>query len=168
MEKCPQCDAERIEGENFCDNCGHKYGTTEQAAPQTEPEPQVQDSTPEQSVETPANSEPQGVIWMQNTGGAEHPIYFDSAPTVVGRQDVSEFLKSQNIDPLQISRKQCTLFKEESGYYIEDGVTSVQDKPSGNHTTVNGKDITGHGKVQLNDNDKIIFATIAEAIFRIG
>ncbi len=167
MEKCPQCDAERMEGENFCDNCGYKYGTPEQTASQVE-EPQVPDSTPEQSVETPSNVESQGIIWMQNTSGEEHPIYFENEPKIIGRQDISEFLKSQNIDPLQISRKQCTISKEETGYYIEDGVTTVQDSPSGNHTTVNGKDITGQGKVKLGDNDKIVFATIAESIFRIG
>ncbi len=167
MTKCPQCDAERIEGENFCDNCGHRYGgTSEQVEPKKE-EPQIPDSTSEQNVETP-NSESQGIIWLENTSGEKHPIYFEDAPRTIGRPDMSEFLKSQNIDPLQISRKQCTIFKEDTDYYIEDEVTTVQDKPSGNHTTVNGQDITGHGKVKLNDNDEIIFATIAKAVFRIG
>jgi pSer/pThr/pTyr-binding forkhead associated (FHA) protein len=55
------------------------------------------------------------------------------------------------------------MFKESDGCYIEDGVTSVQDKPSGNHTTVNGKDITGQGKIKLNDGDVIGISSICEA-----
>ena len=81
---------------------------------------------------------------------------------------MSEFLKSQNIDPLQISRKQCTISKEGGEYYLEDGVTSVQDKPSSNHTTVNGRDVTGQGRIKLSDNDAIEFATIVKAVFRSG
>jgi pSer/pThr/pTyr-binding forkhead associated (FHA) protein len=77
-------------------------------------------------------------------------------------------LKSQGKDPLQVSRNQFTMFKESDSYYIEDGVTSVQDKPSGNHTTVNGKDITGQGKQELNDGDQIGIATILDATFRIN
>ena len=39
MEKCPQCNADRIPDENFCDSCGHKYTTESKAnvsAPQVD------------------------------------------------------------------------------------------------------------------------------------
>ena len=186
MEKCPQCDIDRIPGEAFCDSCGHKYTTPSE--PQSQPEPQsesleeyekdyVARVVPDEG-ETDSTSEPEtgddgasqgGAIWIpeqDNTG--EQPIYFEDNPKIVGRQDVSDLLKSQGKDPLQVSRKQFTMFKESDSYYIEDGVTSVQDKPSGNHTTVNGKDITGQGKQELNDGDQIGIATVLDATFRIG
>ena len=77
-------------------------------------------------------------------------------------------LKSRNEDPLQVSRKQFTISKESDSYYIEDGITSVQDKASGNHTTLNGKDITDQGKHELNDGDTIGIATVLDATFRVG
>ena len=95
-------------------------------------------------------------------------ILFGDNPKTVGRDDVSVYLKSQNKNPARISRKQFTMFKESDSYYIEDGVTSVQEKPSGNHTTVNGKDITGQGKQELNDGDQIGIATTLDATFRIN
>jgi len=63
---------------------------------------------------------------------------------------------------------QFTISKESDSYYIEDGKTSVQDNPSGNHTTVNGKDITGKGKVELNDGDTIGLATVLDVTFRMS
>ena len=69
---------------------------------------------------------------------------------------------------MQVSRKQFTISKESDTYYIEDGKTSVQDNPSGNHTTVNGKDITGKGKVELNDGDIIGISTVLDVTVQIN
>lgn len=150
MEQCPQCDTERVMGENFCDNCGHKY------APETEPQPP--EPQPIQS----------GRLSILDSNGAEAiSIQFDDVPKAIGRQDFSDFVTFQGKDPLQVSRKQCTIFKEGNDYYIEDGMTSVQDKPSGNHTTVNGQDITGKGKIKLADNDRIVLATLVESTFHL-
>ena len=156
MEKCPQCGIERVAGENFCDSCGHKYAAGSESQDQQQPE-QVQDQ------QQPAIS---GRLSMRDSSGAEIlSIQFDDVPKTVGRQDVSELLTSQGKDPLQISRKHCTIFKEGDDYYIEDGTTSVQEKPSGNHTTVNGKDITGQGRIKLADNDQVVLAMLADATF---
>lgn len=77
-------------------------------------------------------------------------------------------VKAQNKDPLQVSRKQCTVFRVGEEYFIEDGPTAVQEKPSGNGTTVNNANITGNGRTKLNEGDTIVFAGIANAIFRTG
>ena len=69
---------------------------------------------------------------------------------------------------LTLIHESFTIFKESDSYYIEDGKTSVQDNPSGNHTTVNGKDITGQGKVELNDGDTIGLATVLDVTFRMS
>ena len=51
-------------------------------------------------------------------------------------------------------------------YYIEDGITSVQEKPSANGTKVNGKDITGQGKLELENDDVIELSGIVEVTFQ--
>ena len=183
MENCPQCNNPRVPGEDFCDECGHKY--TAQSAPQAQSDPQAQPDP--QSLEeyekdyvarrVPDDGEPETGTDDGGDGGSQggnieipgsNPIYFEDNPKTVGREDLSDLLKSQDKDPLQVSRKQFTMFKESDSYYIEDGVTSVQEKPSGNHTTVNGKDITGQGKQELNDGDQIGIATVLDATFRIN
>ena len=192
MEQCPQCNTERVQDENFCDNCGHKYAETsvgesqqtpEQEQPTAEQEVQEQPTAEQEVQEQPTAEQEQptpnalltgdvqqGVLCIQDktNGSNELSIHFDENPKVIGRSDMSEFVKDQGLDPLQVSRQQCTIFKEGDDYYIEDGVTSVQDKPSGNHTSVNGQDIFEKGKIKLNDQDKIVFATIVNAVFRIS
>ena len=197
MEKCPQCNADRIPDENFCDSCGHKYTTESKAnvsAPQVENnggeqsfddyekdylkrmeaesnEPETNENvqeTNENVQETNENGGPRGAIWIPSSNGGEQPFYFEFEQKTIGRMDVSEYLKSQNIDPLQVSRKQFTFYIEDEKYYIVDGTTSVQEKPSGNHTTVNGKDITEQGAVELNSEDKIGMSTVLDVTFRIS
>ena len=188
MEKCPQCGTDRQQDEQgqylgFCDGCGHKFTTTPK--PQSQPESQSQpepESLEEYEKDYVARVIPDegeadaggdessgGAIWIPGQDNAgEQPIYFEDNPKTVGRADVSELLKSRGNDPLQVSRKQFTISKESDTYYIEDGKTSVQDNPSGNHTTVNGKDITGQGKVELNDGDTIGLATVLDVTFRMS
>ena len=52
-------------------------------------------------------------------------------------------------------------------YYIEDGITSVQEKPSANGTKVNGKDIRGQGKLELENGNVIEVAGGAEVTFQL-
>ena len=158
--QCPQCGSARAETEMFCDSCGHKY-----VDPPTPEQSKSDISTEEQSPKQ--SSDMQGTVYFQNVGGEDaFEIHFAETPLVIQRQDVSDFLRSQGLDPLQFSRKQCTLYREGSDYYIEDGVTSVQDKSSGNHTVVNGRDITGKGKTMLSNGDHIRFASMVDAVFR--
>ena len=191
MEKCPQCDNDRIPDEDFCDNCGHKYATPSESQPQPESQPHSQaqsledyekdylnrvntndgedNSTPEPETDTDEGGDTGskgGFITVEHTG-ADGRKYFEDNPITYGRSNIAETLKANGNDPLQVSRKQFTMFKESDSYYIEDGKTSVQDNPSGNHTTVNGKDITGQGKIKLNDGDVIELATVASVTFHI-
>ena len=188
MEKCPQCDANRIPDENFCDSCGHKYTTeskveTPQPKIESNPESQslddyekdylkrIDEKSNESEVnasEVNASREIRGAIWIPSTTGDEQPTYFESEQKTIGRMDVSEYLKSKNIDQLQVSRKQFTFYSENGKYYIVDGKTSIQEKPSGNHTTVNGKDITEQGPVELHSEDKIGMSTVLDIIFKIS
>ena len=189
MDKCPQCNSNRIPDENFCDSCGHKY-----AAPSKSETPKVESNSESKSfddyekdylerLEDKSNesevntsevntsevntSKPTGgAVWIPNVSGNEQPIYFEFEQKTIGRMDVSEYLKSQNIDQLQVSRKQFTFYTEDGKYYIVDGKTSVQEKPSGNHTTVNGKDITEQGPIELHTNDVIGMSTVLNITFK--
>ena len=188
MEKCPQCDANRIPDENFCDSCGHKYTTESKVET---PQPKIESNSEPKSFddyekdylerldgessesevnasEVNASEEIRGAIWVPSATGDEQPNYFTSEQKTIGRMDVSEYLKSKNIDQLQISRKQFTFYSEDGKYYIVDGKTSIQEKPSGNHTTVNGKDITEQGPIELHSEDKICMSTVLDIIFKIG
>ena len=192
MEKCPECETERQQDEQgqylaFCDNCGHKFAATSkpQTQSQSQSEPKSFEEYENEYVARATSGESAEVENVDQTseiepvlGGAicipgsndtdEQVIYIEDNPKTVGRSDVSALLKGQNKDPLQVSRKQFTIFKEFDSYYIDDGKTSVQDNPSGNHTTVNGKDITGKGKVELNDGDIIGLATVLDVTFRMS
>ena len=194
MDKCPQCNSNRIPDENFCDSCGHKY-----AAPSKSETPKVESNSESKSFddyekdylerlegkssESEANTsevntsevntsevntseQTGGAVWIPNVSGNEQPIYFEFEQKTIGRMDVSEYLKSQNIDQLQVSRKQFTFYTEDGKYYIVDGKTSVQEKPSGNHTTVNGKDITEQGPIELHTNDVIGMSTVLNITFK--
>ena len=191
MDKCPQCNSNRIPDENFCDSCGHKY-----AAPSKSETPKVESNSESKSFddyekdylerlegksnesevntsevntsEVNTSEQTGGAVWIPNVSGNEQPIYFEFEQKTIGRMDVSEYLKSQNIDPLQVSRKQFTFYIENGKYYIVDGTTSVQEKPSGNHTTINGKDITEQGAIELNSDDKIGMSTVLDITFRVS
>ena len=111
MDKCPQCNSNRIPDENFCDSCGHKYATEPKAnvsAPQVDNsgggesfddyekdylkrmeaesnEPEVNENV----QETNENSEPRGAIWIPSSNGGEQPFYFEFEQKTIGRMDVS-------------------------------------------------------------------------------
>ena len=189
MDKCPQCNSNRIPDENFCDSCGHKY-----TAPSKSETPKVESNSESKSFddyekdylerlegksnesevntsevntsEVNTSEQTGGAVWIPNVSGNEQPIYFEFEQKTIGRIDVSEYLKSQNIDQLQVSRKQFTFYTEDGKYYIVDGKTSVQEKPSGNHTTVNGKDITEQGPIELHTNDVIGMSTVLNITFK--
>ena len=196
MDKCPQCNSNRIPDENFCDSCGHKYTTPSKSeTPKVESNSEsksfddyekdylerLEDKSNESEVNTSevntsevntseVNTSEQtgGAVWIPNISGNEQPIYFEFEQKTIGRMDVSEYLKSQNIDQLQVSRKQFTFYTEDGKFYIVDGKTSVQEKPSGNHTTVNGKDITEQGPIELHTNDVIGMSTVLNITFKIS
>ena len=191
MDKCPQCNSNRIPDENFCDSCGHKYtAPSKSETPKVESNSEsksfddyekdylerLEDKSNESEVNTSevntseVNTSEQtgGAVWIPNVSGNEQPIYFEFEQKTIGRMDVSEYLKSQNIDQLQVSRKQFTFYTEDGKFYIVDGKTSVQEKPSGNHTTVNGKDITEQGPIELHTNDVIGMSTVLNITFKIS
>ena len=106
-------------------------------------------------------NESQGILVLP--GGKEIPV--KDNPITVGRNDVSEYVEFKiGKNPNEVSSQQFTIWRENGHYFIEDRITSVQNKPSTNHTKVNGEDITGQLKKELHDGDKIEFAHIEECV----
>ena len=93
-------------------------------------------------------------------------ILFESNPKAIGRNNFSNYLQSKNENLHKISRVQFTISQESGHCYIEDGVTSVQEKPSANGTTVNGQDITGQGRKELENGNVIELSSVAEVTFQ--
>ena len=143
MDKCPQCNTDRPQDEQgqylaFCDECGHKFAASSkpQTQPQTQPDEPgwrgnqskafdeyekdyvarvVGDETDTDESDVSESPEIQGSAILMPDG---QPIYFEDDPKVVGRSDVSAYLKSVGKDPLQVSRKQFTIFKESYFMYF--------------------------------------------------
>ena len=53
-----------------------------------------------------------------------------------------------------ISRSHFTIYKRNEQYFIKDGITNVQDKPSEHNTFVNDEKLT-EDEHKLENNDKI-------------
>ena len=162
MQKCAICGFQETDPNNkFCGGCGQKYPDTNDSSVGQEPPQQEppQQEPPQQEPPQPASAR----ILISSNSPA---IDFEEHQKVIGRAELSNEIKMQGGDPLQVSRQHFTVYSESNKFYIADGTTSVQEKPSSNHTKVNGKDITGQGAIELNDGDQIEIATILTVTFQ--
>jgi len=183
MRTCsnPACNFSNLPDDSaFCTECGTPLGAPPQQAPpppqQAPPPPQQAPPPPQQAPPPPQQAPPppqQAPPPPPPTGGPrlELPdnsiIQIDDAAKVLGRSEMLNYLGSlQGIDPMIVSRQHFTVFQENDKYFIEDGDTVVQDKPSINHTYLNGEDITGKGKKELNDGAVIDLANTVKLTFR--
>ncbi len=106
-------------------------------------------------------NESKGILVLP--GGKE--ISVEDNPITVGRDDVSEYVEFKiGKNPNEVSSQQFTIWRENGHCFIEDRITSVQNKPSTNGTKVNGENISGHVSKELHDGDKIEFACISECV----
>ena len=95
-------------------------------------------------------------------------IPIEASPKTIGRIELLDYLKTiQGIDPMTISRQHFTILQDKDTYYLEDGKTVVQDKPSANHTYLNGVDITDKGQQELKNDDVIDLANTVKLTFRL-
>ena len=156
MQKCAICGFEETDPNNkFCGGCGQKYpDTNDSSVGQTPPAPE------------PPAPEPPAIQARLYVCDDCPTIVFEEHQKVIGRAELSNEIKMQGGDPLQVSRQHFTVYSESNKFYIADGTTSVQEKPSSNHTKVNGKDITDQGAIELHDGDQIEIATILTLTFQ--
>ena len=142
MITCSNCNEVIDEKESFCTQCGHLLSETIDSE---------EIPTIEQNVETNGSPEPSlkkgKLVFPDDT-----EMEIDESQRLVGRVDLKLFLDKDSTD---ISRGHFTVFEENDKYYLEDGSTNVQYKASEKHTILNDDDITGKGKIELNDDDLI-------------
>jgi len=181
MVSCPICGFSENPGDSmYCTECGGKLAEESQPAPpQPEQQPQVEPSQPEQQPQAePPQPEQQPQVEppqpesQPTTGGVlklpdNSDIQIGGSPKTIGRAELLDFLKTlQGVDPMVISRQHFTISQDKDKYFIEDGNTAVQDKPSANHTYLNGVDITDKGQQELKNDDVIDLADTIKLTFR--
>jgi len=154
MEKCPLCDTERVAGESLCSNskCGYEFSNPTE--PEQQPEPDWDALKPKSGADWPESNDsavqPDQEWLKEHAEPKDTPTQDDTV--VRGEQPEQEKQESSN----NVTR-----------YYIEDGVTSVQEKPSTNGTKVNGQNITGQGRKELENGNGIELSRVAEVTFQI-
>ena len=149
MASCPICGfSENPDDSIYCTECGGKVAEESQPAP----------TAPEPAAITGA------VLILPDNSN----IQIGSSPKTIGRAELLDYLKTlQGTDPMTISRQHFTISQEKDTYYVEDGNTAVQDKPSANHTYLNGVDITDKGQQELKNDDVIDLANTIKLTFRL-
>jgi len=167
VTKCIKCGEEIIVDDTFCTICGtpqtppalppDEQPTPEQPTPEQEP-PTLQDTPQNNVVELSKTSKTGKLVFPDDS-----KIEIDESQRLVGRADLIKF---SNDDAKLISRGHFTVYEKNAKYYINDGNTIVQEKPSIHHTILNEEDITDKGKVELSDGD-IIKVSEVEISFKL-
>ena len=145
IEKCPLCDTKRVAGEDLCSNskCGYEFSDMPEPKPQSEPK-----DTAEQTDDEWLTDHNDGKLIFKTD---KISVQIDHSQRLVGRADLKKYTKQ---DPMLISRSHFTIYKKNEKYFIKDGVTNVQDRPSEHKTFVNGEKLAKDER-KLENNDKI-------------
>ena len=157
---CAYCESDVAEDDAFCTVCGKLAAgdSKKEESKKIEPKKEEKVSTPSsqsKKVETTKTSDEPKTGNLVLPDGSK--IEIDKSQRLVGRVDLAQF---SDDDSENISRGHFTVFEDNGTYYIQDGSTNVQEKPSKNHTFKNEEDITDKGRVQLSDDDIIKVSTV--------
>ncbi len=164
MVLCATCNIEIDDNNSFCTQCGNLVSqTTNKEDPLV-----IENSGMNESQEPSSNKEESPLVNENSKKKNESQesslkkgklvlpddseIEIDESQRIVGRADLKKFLKS---NPNDISRGHFTVYEEDNKYFLEDGITNVQYKPSSQHTILNDEDITGKGRKELKDGNTI-------------
>ena len=149
MKICPICnEKENDDDERFCISCGLELTKSSNVTLDN-----PKDST-SKNIEIESNSDfkMQGKLLLSDN----HVLSVDNSRRLVGRTDLKKYTKkNQNL----ISRSHFTVYKKDKKYFIRDGVTNVQNRPSENHTMVNDKKLS-ENEHELKDGDKILVSDV--------
>jgi len=137
---CTNYNVEYGVDENFCGMCGSDLALVSSVL----------------EAEPPDLQKKRGFLVMPD--GSQ--IEITPTQRLIGRIDLSGHISEGDMN--HISRGHITVFKEEEKYYVQDGKTIVQEKPSKNKTwLVSGgqkEEITEKGRRELKDGDEINIA----------
>lgn len=170
--ECPICNFKNNPPESvYCIECGAKLAESPpapQPTPQVQPPVEIQIPPPAATAPASPSSPPSAVTGPQLQLPDNSSIPIGTAPQIVGRTELLNYLRTlQNVDPAIVSRQHFTIFQENGKYCIIDGKTSIQEKPSANHTYLNGADITDKGQKDLKSGDVIDVANTVKLTFTI-
>ena len=128
----------------------------------------VEDEGPAEATEPEEElpAEPPKAGYLVFPDSTEQPI--PPSQWLIGRTDLAKFLPNPK-QANEISRGHLTVFQEGDRFFIEDGTTMVQRKPSTNKTwLVRGSSrilVTGTGRTELQNDDEIDVAELVTLQF---
>ena len=136
----------------------------EAASESTEDEDELAADSTETEYEPPVETPKAGYLVFPDS--TEQPI--PESQWLIGRADLAKYLPDPG-KANEISRGHLTVFQEGDRFYVEDGSTMVQRKPSANKTwLVRGSSrilVTGTGRTELQDEDEIDVAELVKLQF---
>jgi hypothetical protein len=149
-----------------------------EASPEAaEPAEEASEETSEEVAEEVAEAAPEPVEEEVPTGPPKmgYLVFPDNtyqpippSQWLIGRAELAKFLKDQK-KANEISRGHFTVFQEGDKFFVEDGATMVQRKPSANKTWVVRKGsrilVTGTGRTELQEADEIDVAELVKLHF---
>ena len=146
MKICPVCnEKENDDDERFCTSCGLELNASSNVISEHPPSKNIE-------IESSSNFKTQGKLILH-----DHDILLiDDSQRLVGRTDLKKYTKK---DEKSISRSHFTIYKKDEKYFIKDGVTNVQNKPSENHTIVNEEKLSENER-ELKSGDKILVSDV--------
>ena len=149
MKICPVCnEKENDDDERFCTSCGLELTKSKNRTLPTTADSQSKDI----EIESNSDFKTYGKLLLSD----DYVLSIDNSQRLVGRTDLKKYTKKdQNL----ISRSHFTVYKKDKKYFIRDGVTNVQNRPSENHTMVNDKKLS-ENEHELKDGDKILVSDV--------
>ena len=149
MKTCPACEEEKNnDNERFCMSCGldlDKSKSPSNAENLQTPNQETDDNTKVSNISTGKLVFPDKAVFA-----------IDDSQRLVGLADLRKHTKQE---PNLISRSHFTVYKKNEKYFIKDGVTNVQNKPSGNNTSVNDEKLTEDER-ELQNGDVILVSDV--------
>jgi len=168
-QKCTNYNAEYRPDENFCGLCGSELALEGPPPPQQqqgEKEKEEQQQQ-QQQQKTPDLQMKRGFLVMPDN---RSQIEITPSQTPIGRIHLTKYSSEGNLN--HISREHITVFKEGEKYFVQDGKTIVQEKPSKNKTWListgqQKEEITEKGRRELKDGDQISIADVVTLSFTL-
>jgi FHA domain len=151
-QKCANYNTEYDIDDNYCGVCGFKLA--------------LEEKQQEQEQEKPPDLQKRGFLVTPD----KSQIEVTTTQIPIGRIHLSKYVSEGNMN--YISKVHFTVFKEEEKYFIQDGKTAVQEKPSRNKTwLISGgqqkEEITEKGRRELKEGDQISVADVVTLSFTL-
>ena len=149
MKTCPACnEKENDDDERFCITCGLDLDKSQSGNSQVSHNLKPKNT----EIKNSSDDKIQGRLVISDN----HILPIDNSQRLVGRADLKKYTKKdQNL----ISRSHFTVYKKDLKYFIQDGITNVQNKASESNTMVNEEKLSRNDR-ELKNGDKILVSDV--------